>query len=73
VPSVAVRPVVGVVIVGAATTVIVKGFVETVMSLTRSVNWTAMPLKLLTEVSGPVIVPFEVLKFAPGGNVPEKL
>jgi hypothetical protein len=64
VPSVAVRPVVGVVIVGAATTVIVKGPVETVTSVTTSVTWTAMLPKVPVTVGVPEIVPFAVLKFA---------
>jgi hypothetical protein len=71
-PLVVVSPVVGVVIVGPASTLMVKVFVETVTPL-KSVTWTAMPLNVPVAEGVPEMVPFAVLKFKPPGSVPEKL
>jgi hypothetical protein len=67
VPAVAVRPVVGVVIVGAASTVMVKALVEAVTPL-KSVTLTTMPLKIPAVVGVPEIVPVDELIVSPPGN-----
>jgi hypothetical protein len=59
--------VVGVVIVGAASTVMVKAFVEAVMPL-LSVSLTTMPLKIPAVVGVPVMAPVEELSASPPGN-----
>jgi len=63
---VAVRPVVGVVIV-VETTVIVKAFVETAAP-PASVKVTTMPEVVPAVVGVPVIAPVEVLRLKPPGR-----
>jgi hypothetical protein len=64
---VAVRPVVGVVIVGPAATVMVKVPVETATPA-LSVNVTLIPVKEPAAVGVPEMVPVDELIVSPAGN-----
>ena len=66
-PAVPVRPVVGVVIVGPASTVIVKALVEAVKP-SLSVTLTTMPVNDPAVVGVPVMAPVDELSASPPGS-----